>query len=99
MVSIKKALACCKERFRGKINFMTENKQKLSMKNNKIQALEALLNDFKVAPSDSEKLAILDGMPDVINFLKSSPLLEQLIEKLDTQGKFVVKLLLAIGQG
>ena len=78
---------------------MVVHEQKLSMKKNKIQALESLLTDLRSALDDSGKLAVIDAMPDVTDFLKNSPILEQLIETLDIQGELVVKILLAIGQG
>lgn len=92
-------MACRKETIRGTINFMVAKEQKFPMKKNKIQALESLLSDLKTADNDSGRLAIIDALPEVADFLKKSPILKELVEKLDTRGKLVVKILLAIGQG
>lgn len=64
-----------------------------------IKTLETLLNTLKDASNDSDKLAILNRRPGIVEFLASSPILEELVSNLEIKKRFVIKALLAIGQG
>lgn len=67
--------------------------------NNQIKLLESLYEVLKTASNYTGKLAILSAQTDIVNFLSSEPHLEKLVTQLDTIGQYVVKSLLAIGQG
>jgi hypothetical protein len=70
--------------------------EKALSKEQQIQILEKLVDVLKHTTTYSEKLELL---PDVSAFLKTSPLLEQFLKKIDVEAQYVIKALLAIGQG
>lgn len=64
-----------------------------------IEALEALSSRLKASGKVSDKLAILDNHPLTVNCLASNFLLASMVKQLDSFQQYLVKSLLAIGQG
>lgn len=64
-----------------------------------ISSLKSLFSLLQKASSSSEKMTILNAMIPVQNFFSSHPLLQENFSKLPDDAKYVLTMLLAIGQG
>jgi len=64
-----------------------------------ISKIEDIYNSLKTAKDLDAKLKIVESVPETSQFLESSPLLKRLLLQSDNKNSFVVKGLLAIGQG
>lgn len=80
-------------------HYMVVEEQKPLIISKQIQALESLSNTLQSLSSFKEKLDHLDKTNEVLSFLKSTPLLSEQVKLLDVPGQYVIKALLAIGQG
>ena len=65
----------------------------------KIEVLQDLVHKLLEAPNLQVKIAILDDCPEVGPFLENSILLKKLMSVCSPEGEFVIKSILAIGQG
>lgn len=71
----------------------------ISKLNDQILDLESLQQSLEQSTNDHEKLKILDQRPEVHNFFQSLPSLRTCIKDLDPSAQFVIKVLVAMGQG
>lgn len=65
----------------------------------RIISLETLLGLLEKAVTTSEKLKILDRQAEVISYLKQTPLLSHHLKTRTPQEAFIIKSILALGQG
>lgn len=66
---------------------------------NRILDLESLLQALKAASGYSEKLNVLDKRSEIGDLFKCLPSLKSYVNQMDGLGQFVIKALIAIGQG
>lgn len=85
--------------FHRQKGYMFTEDQKNLIANNQIQNLEILLKAIMEAPEYSGKLKILDERSDVSDFINSLPSLKKSLKSMDEPSCFVIKALVAIGQG
>ncbi|HEY4831473.1 MAG TPA: hypothetical protein VIH61_02825, partial [Waddliaceae bacterium] len=62
-------------------------------------SLEVLVQKLFASSTQSEKIAILDGSPQVDLFLDKAPLLKKFLHNCSQEGQIVIKSILAIGEG
>src|ERR1700676_2531055 len=64
-----------------------------------LKRLQPLIDKLINAKNIKERLEILDHTPDVKDFLQKSPQLKNYLSKLNEKEQFILKSLLALGQG
>lgn len=64
-----------------------------------LKSLTPLIDKFRKTKGKHERMAFLDSIPEVNNFFIKYPFLQNSLSKLSQSQKFIIKSLVAIGQG